>query len=724
MAHLRKAAGLAFLLLLAQPAMAEDKPCAGTSSVSDVRLTLAIKDHAAVFQLGEIIPLELSFTATTKDRYWADDRNYDRSGRLTIEEYCVEPEAPDPLATYFQRGFFMGGGLGGVHPLDAAPFHAEADLNEWHTLAPGHYRLYAVSHRVWRVAEDGGRAEVVVGSNTIDLDVNPPDPAWQSEQLRRAAETFAHPASPAETRDAARILRFLNTRESAKEIASVMGRNDQSDLYFGLVASPYGQTVIDALHTQLAVPDRATTDSFLNALVDLRLNADATLPPQDPKQARAYWDQRQKRREELMRSEIHAAVTALPAKSGTSRALTLETLLTMSGSEPGLAQTIRPALIAAWPDLPPASRERLLQSQWARIAGPDMVPLLRKMLAEGPRQVFSETALLQRLYELDRAAGRQAILKDVMNGNEVSPDVMKLLSKEEVDIALPLALDRIGRNGARPIDYELVDLYADESALPVVKTALEAILGKWVCVPQSAMLRYVLRVAPEYGARQVSAALAVRKNAGCYHDLLTDLGARLPSVQPIAIAALDDPDPDVVRSAATALSRWGSKEAEGPLWARLQKFHSDWAERSAELVSKPNFQDAGSRGVALEQELVSAIATGSAWICPPEKLLRLQDLVWTRNERQQIDGWIRQWHQPITVIGGMWAQEDKPAFSVFQYGNLSEEQFGQKMAQLPPGTTLEWQFSIGVNRERQEAAFERVRAAAASHGIVVDRAKL
>jgi hypothetical protein len=47
---------------------------------------------------GEIIPLALSFTSTTDKRYWADNRSYDRSGRLTIEAYCVEPEARDPLA--------------------------------------------------------------------------------------------------------------------------------------------------------------------------------------------------------------------------------------------------------------------------------------------------------------------------------------------------------------------------------------------------------------------------------------------------------------------------------------------------------------------------------------------------------------------------------------------------------------------------------------------------
>src|SRR5215471_21708655 len=94
---------LVFALLLLAPSMwAEDtEPCEQTSSVSDAHLSVAFKGGANVFQEGEVIPLTLSFTATKKNRYWADNRTYDRSGRLSIEYYFLEPEAPDPLESYF-----------------------------------------------------------------------------------------------------------------------------------------------------------------------------------------------------------------------------------------------------------------------------------------------------------------------------------------------------------------------------------------------------------------------------------------------------------------------------------------------------------------------------------------------------------------------------------------------------------------------------------------------
>jgi hypothetical protein len=64
--------------------------------------------------------------------------------------------------------------------------------------------------------------------------------------------------------------------------------------------------------------------------------------------------------------------------------------------------------------------------------------------------------------------------------------------------------------------YELLDRYTDAGALGLIQTGFEAHLGKWACAPQSAMLRYFLRVAPVYGASQVRASLSARKDTHCY----------------------------------------------------------------------------------------------------------------------------------------------------------------------------------------------------------------
>src|SRR5262249_21284449 len=156
---------------------------------------------------------------------------------------------------------------------------------------------------------------------------------------------------------------------------------------------------------------------------------------------------------------------------------------------------------------------------------------------------------------------------------------IRLLDRVDVARALPPALARIASHTARDLDYELVDRYADPASLGVVQAAFEEHAGQWACAPQSAMLRYVLRVAPDYGATQVSAGLNARKMTGCFRFLLQELSAELPRVEQAAIGALDDSDPELVQDAVRALSRWGSADAEKALWTRLERFHREWAGR-------------------------------------------------------------------------------------------------------------------------------------------------
>jgi len=205
-----------------------------------------------------------------------------------------------------------------------------------------------------------------------------------------------------------------------------------------------------------------------------------------------------------------------------------------------------------------------------------MLPILRRIVAEPPPAARTDLAMtrdaaIKHIYELDPAAGCEAILRDLQNVKaQPSLEVIKLLPREDLAIALRPAVERISNHNARELDYELVDRYADGSALAVVQAAFEEHIGKWACAPQSAMLRYFLRVAPAYGAKEVSTSLSARKDTGCYKYLLQEFGTELPKVQRSAIDALDDPDPDLVQGAVLALGRWGASDAETALWVRSE----------------------------------------------------------------------------------------------------------------------------------------------------------
>jgi hypothetical protein len=178
---------LALGLLFAMRGWPADKGdvCALASSTSDVQFELALLNHGAGFQAGEIVPLALSFRSTTTGRYTVDMRNRDRSGRLGSEHYCVEPETPDPLESYFQNGAFLGGGLGSEQRLDSGPVNAVAELNEWRSLPPGHYKVYAISYRVWRPRDPHEetqytRVSETLRSNRVDIEVSAADPVCRA----------------------------------------------------------------------------------------------------------------------------------------------------------------------------------------------------------------------------------------------------------------------------------------------------------------------------------------------------------------------------------------------------------------------------------------------------------------------------------------------------------------------------------------------------------------
>jgi hypothetical protein len=461
--------GLVLGLLLALPGLAAEKdPCAAVSTAQDVRFELALKDHGAIFRAGEIVPLSLSFSSTTGGRYTAMVATYDRSGRLHEEHYCVEPESPDPLGTYYKTRGTMGGGLRGFKPLDDAPFLADAELNEWRNLPPGHYHVYAISYRVSRPRdpqEDTESPNVgeTLRSNTIEFDVTAADPAWQSEQLRAAAATLDGQPSQDEARHAARMLRFLNSQDSARELARrFWGLNQQQpvqwDFMFGLYGSPYPQVAIDALRAELAAPDHAITSEFLDVLVNLQTNADARWTSQP----NLDWEGRRAREQEFMKAAMTAVLESLSRKTGSARALTLHGLLASGDGNQALAQRVRPALIAAWTDLPAETQAELIQYRWPAVAGPEMLPILRKIVAEPPapartQQAMTRDAALKHLYELDRAAGKEAILSDLQSTNaQPALAVVKLLSKDDLASAARQAGERIANGGERELDLELL----------------------------------------------------------------------------------------------------------------------------------------------------------------------------------------------------------------------------------------------------------------------------
>jgi len=742
-------------------------PCSLTSTVTDAKLTLSIQGGRTAFREGEIIPLALSFTSTVDNRYRAADRNYDRSGRLNIDTYCLEPAARDPLAGYFSTVVPFGGGIGGERWLSEKSFTATAELNEWKQPGLGHYRLWAVSRRVSR-PRDASEAPpdllaVTLRSNTIEFDVIKADAESRAKQLQEAITTYEN-ASAGQQKEAARRLRFLNTKQSAEALARLFwSLNDQpggSNLRFGLLGSPYRTDAIAAMRREINNPEHPITQDFLEMFTELQVAPDA--PAESPSEydpaGVQKWvkslDKMGAHGLEVKKAAIAATVAALPQKRGRAHALTLLALATDRSDllDEETASRIQRQLIAEWGDLPEQARDNLIHSRWPPLEGPEALPIFREIVShpaphfdnesEGSfacwgltepqcSVVTSRNEALKRIFDQDPAEGRALIQRELSDPKaRPSISLVKLLSPEEVRPFVQRAAQRIQSGEARRWDYSIVEMFGDKSALSSLEARFKTDsehLPKGNCLPYAVpMLRYFLRVDAKIGAREVLASLEARKGTGCYPTLLEDLGTSLPKVEQLAISALDDPDAEVSTRAAQALGQWGSAKAEPALWGRLKRFHEEWHDREGELRITPDLGNPIARATVLERTLVASIVSGTNWICGPKEFNQLRALT-SRQNWSNLSHWTEEWEegQPW-ILEPFWGLEDQLTFSVLQYSNLDEAQIRVKLSQLPRGSRLYFQTYTGqqmsspVSMEKQHALLEGLRKYAAQFGVTIE----
>jgi hypothetical protein len=484
------------------------------------------------------------------------------------------------------------------------------------------------------------------------------------------------------------------------------------------------------------IPVTQSLRIYLHTLTKLQINADSAwdppaFDPAHPIVSEEYWAKRQAHERELMQAATAATAEALPQKTGNARALTIRALAESSDLlSAATASQMRKQLIAVWGDLPERTKLELIQYRWPLIAGPEMLPILKEFVS-GPAPPFrtepamARDAALKHIFDLNPDEGRALILRDLHDPRaQPSISLVKLLSAEELRPIVREATARIEKNDERELDYHLLELFGDQSALGEVEGVFTDHTGQWACDPQGAMLRYFLSMDPKYGTKMVQASLTERKVTGCYRMLLQDLAKSLPKVEQVAISALDDEDLEVANDAALALGRWGTAKAEPALWTRLHRFHDQWKDREGELRVMPDYNSPIAHATAMESTLVNSIATGTNWICGPEKLEHLRALASPR-QQMQISEWSKQWERGEALILPNWYPEDRLSFGVLQYSNLDEEQFRAKMSQMPRGTKLQFQIwkpgqISPVSMEKQEAAFQALRMYATQFGVIIE----
>jgi hypothetical protein len=702
---------------------------------------LLVTAGKAEFHCGEVVPLELAFTSATSDRYQINLATYDRSGRMSYEQFVLEPKqgTSDPLELYFNSAWgFLGGGLTGFKLLSTSATSIHLDLNEWVRFdRPGTYRLTVISRRVsdTHAANYPQNAGIKLESNPIELQITAADAAWQQSELKNILGALSRPGPPGggagcdPQQLARKALRYLGSEDAARELARRLGGEDNHadwDYMFGLIGSPHRDAGLKELNKLLGSPDFSVTDLSLTTM---------SMLPLDPKEPPGSL--RKQRDENLMALRQRLAST-LSNKRGKALAISLDTAMTPMG--PGmpleLTDKLQPQLLEVFPGLPADKQLGWLDYRWRSVRDPKWLPVLRPLALH--YEDFPELrimpvyqslqvsgAALKRWYELDPDGARAAVITEISRPKpRYNATVLGLLP----DPTLPDVEHSIAAHFVETDDYEiegnlasLLFRYADRAVLPEVLGKIESLVGKWACEPQDHALAYVLKVDPATAKPLIERALAARgpDSSACRHGVLTDIGVLQNDriLEQLAVNSLTDPDPEVASNAAGFLGRYGSADSERALWSRYEAWSREWRGRTEELRFIPTGTNPHVWDANLGQSLARALASGTNWFAGESVLRRIQSLGVGANIQTDVEQALQAWsRRPLTVayMGGV-----PPTFTLVQYESLSLESLEKKLTQFPSGTRFAFPPSSPTPSPEEQKLREEVFDFAAKHRVIV-----
>jgi hypothetical protein len=189
----------------------------------------------------------------------------------------------------------------------------------------------------------------------------------------------------------------------------------------------------------------------------------------------------------------------------------------------------------------------------------------------------------------------------------------------------------------------------------------------------------------------------------------------MPVLQRRAIAALDDPDLDVVIDAIKTLGQHGTPDALPPLRAAFQRWHAVWADRAEELAYRRAVDRPNARQGMVEDAFRQAIGAGQGWLLRADDVRELQALCVTDTCRQQTRNMIRDDDTRIML----WSLDaDEPNIELAQYRFSSVRALEQMLARYPGGTTFVVEPASNV-RSGVAAVMAELSKFAASHGLSI-----
>jgi hypothetical protein len=697
----------------------------------DVSLEVRTRDGRAEYRLGEPIALQMVFTSTNK-QYVVDTSFHHPAPQRSQDDFLINPEegTGDPMEDFHRAmakmRVFDSGGLRGIGLLRSDPILLDLYLNDYVRFSkPGRYVLTLRDRRVSAVRRSSDEPAQVIEliSKPLGLTILAADAEWQKQQLDSALEALKK--RPGVNAVACRTLTSLGTAEA--EVAMVDALEDEYETMGcgfsqSLLGVSHRRIVVDRMQQKLESPEASVSPPFVETM--------ATLMVLEEK-GETDFSQLQKEARKQINDDLFAL---LAEKKGSARIAAISTLVNESLQDSGIEGSMRSAQVLrlaaeVFDQLSSQAQNTLLSARWADIAGPAMVPVLRRC-AEADTAVSCGTLqgdlLLTRLNQLSPSDAREVILADIQRDNPRFPSrLLGILPDKELPEMDGVLREHLqSKNGNLDTTAGLIQRYASSGIAGAVVSFLDerglGNLGGQI-VPN--LIAYLLRVQPDAGEQALKAALATRNETGSYKYLLRDVAQRTRSskIQGIAIDALSDPDHDVVLSAVQALALTGDTQAKATLFERLGEWNARWMGREHDIFWIPG-EGPVTDDRYLGDELIRAIATGAGWLLTEEDQGRLLQSAVTENQKRQTKQFVdtaRDRPVSITIFNSGFPNIH---IAVAQYNYENTEPAQRKLSQFPAATTFLLQNIPRESPETQSAVAE-IKSFLAQHGMYLDLRK-
>ncbi|MEW6234258.1 MAG: hypothetical protein AB1656_02625, partial [Candidatus Omnitrophota bacterium] len=555
-----------------------------------VEFTIQFKDGKQAFNQGEIIPIEWSFSCRLPETYSFQALAYPKRELLDDKFYVdVEEGVIDPLDIYRRSVISNWGVRGGSAYFKLLENFTPVvvDLNDWLRFdKPGHYKVFVVTKSIMckqlQKVISNLQPNPFIVSNIIEMDILSPDEKWREGALREAAAVLDSTSEIRTNGDyekrmaAARVLRFLGTKESAMEIIRRFGTVDgllEREFFYGMISFPNPQFAEAKMREALKAPQQAITYPFIQSLAFLKmlLTSYQPIPPYEAgneEKGKIRQELSKKQQDEYDRIEKECwlqLISALPKKEEKARAISLSTVSEHAASRKRYAndpefsdlwRTFSQDIATVFFSLPTNMQLDLLGQRWRLIAGPAMLPVLRKLCTQPPQAYSLNQSVcdmaLKRLYQNSPDEGRELILQEIQNPqprfhmsalgllpDETLPGVEEAIAKNLYD-----NWRRGGVGTEAQILCQLVERFATREVLPTIREIYQSKREQMNCGYKAILIAYFLRWDEDFAECAIRKECDEKSIYTCRQSLLSQIAEyRMhPILEKIALEYLYNPD--------------------------------------------------------------------------------------------------------------------------------------------------------------------------------------